>query len=127
MKRKPLRSEKDVCRNIYACRMMWSTWRLLLERSNLQMVAKLREGLGRESKDMALKSTISSLSSSVPLLLSVFFLTSTFKDSGCWKRCCCSYIILYQISEPQQQNGYQNFLFFFLLLWRNGKWCMKLL
>lgn len=70
------------------------TWRLLLERSNLQMVAKLREGLGRESKDMALKSTISSLSSSMGFLLSVFFLKSTLTDMGCWKRCCCSYIIL---------------------------------
>lgn len=70
----------------------------MLERSNLEIVPKLREGLGRDSKDLPLKSTISDLSSSIDLLLSILFLVC------CWRR-CCSYIILTKV--PQR---------FFLLL-----------
>lgn len=65
------------------------TCKLLLERSNLQMVPRLRRGLGRASKDIPLRSTISSFCSSFDdfLLLSwdLFFM------SILW--CRCSYII----------------------------------
>ena len=72
------------------------TWRLLLQRSSLQMAAKLREGLGRASRDMPLKSTISSLSSSIDLSfsLSLSLSLSLFLKSILITCCCCSYIIL---------------------------------
>lgn len=86
------------------------------------MVAKLREGLGRESKDMPLKSTISSLSSasSMPPDDPFFFLLVSIVI-GCWwwNRCCCSYIIF---------PNFLNFLFLWYvkrerMIWYDMIWC----
>ena len=67
------------------------TWRLLLDKFNFEMVAKSREGLGRESKAMPLKSMTWSLSFSMPLFLSLFFII--MGGWWWWWWSCCKWCI----------------------------------
>lgn len=53
------------------------TRRLLLERSNLRMAARLIEGLGCESKDMPLKSIISTWN---PLISSSIYYQTAYSS-----------------------------------------------